>query len=214
MAKVKIPKYTLAEELISAISHGIGAAFSIVALILCIIKSRSANAMVSTILYTSFMILLYTVSCVYHALSPRIKGKKVMRVLDHCFVLLMVAGTYIPISLSLFWNTALGYTMFGIVSLITIVAIVFNAIDVDKFQVVSLISNLVLGWGVLVVINRIYDICGDGGVFALVFGGILYSVGAILYALGSKIKYMHSIFHFFVLGGSIFHFIFIYSYCI
>lgn len=209
-----IPKYSLAEELINSISHGIGAAFSILALILCIFKSNSVNSLVSVILYTSFMILLYIVSCIYHALSPKIKGKKVMRALDHCFVSLMVAGTYIPISLSLFWNQAMGYVMFGIVCFITIIAIVFSAIDVNKFKFVSMISNLILGWGVLVVINKIYELCGEGGVFTLVFGGILYSIGAILYALGAKIKFMHSIFHFFVLAGSIFHFMFIYFYCI
>lgn len=214
MAKIKIPNYSLSEELISSISHGFGAAFSIVALIMSVLKCKSTHSLVSVVLYASFMIALYIISCVYHALGKSLSGKKVMRVLDHCFVMLMVAGTYIPISLSLLWNTVTGWVLFGIVSGITAVAIVFNAINVDKFKLVSLICNLVLGWGVLFVISQIHSLCGDGGVFTLVLGGIFYSVGAILYGLGSKVKYMHSIFHFFVLGGSLFHFMFIYTYCI
>ena len=104
MAKVKIPKYTLGEEITNAITHGIGAILGIVALILLIIKATTPIAVLASCIYAFFTILLYVISCIYHALSPNLTGKKVLRVLDHCNVLLMVAGTYMPICLSLLYE--------------------------------------------------------------------------------------------------------------
>lgn len=213
MSKVSIPKYNLCEELINSISHGIGALLSIAAIVLCIIKAHTAAGVVSSILYGTFMIILYTISCIYHALSPKLKGKKVLRVIDHCNVLLMVAGTYMPICLSLFGGS-LGWILFAIVWFITIIAVVFNAIDVDRYQVVSVMCNLLLGWGILLLLKPMLLVCPMKGIWFLISGGIVYSVGAILYGIGSKVPYMHSIFHFFVLAASILHFIFIYGYCI
>lgn len=215
MASIRIPKYSLSEELINSISHGFSALLSVAGLVFCILKANNVFSLVSVILYCSFMIILYTISCIYHALSPKIKGKKVLRVLDHCGVLLMVAGTYMPICLSLLINNlALGWTVFGIVWAITITAVVFNAINVDKYEVISVICNLVLGWGVLAILKPISYVCRPEGIFFLIFGGILYTVGSILYAIGAKVKFMHSIFHFFVIAGSLSHFLFIYLYCI
>lgn len=213
MSKVKIPKYNLAEELINSITHGIGAIFSIVALVLCMIKASTANVVISCLIYTILMLVLYVISCIYHALSPRVKGKKVLRVIDHCNVMLMVAGTYTPICLSLFNNT-IGWITFAIVWIITIVSVVFNAINVDKYNILSVICNLLLGWGAVFLIKPMLDIISFDAVLFLIIGGVLYTIGCILYAIGSKIPYMHSIFHLFVLVASFFHFLFIYLYCI
>jgi len=210
---IRIPKYTLKEELINSISHGIGAILSIVGLILLVIKANSINSIVSVCLYGSFMIILYTISCIYHALSPKITGKKVLRVIDHCNVLLMVAGTYMPICLSLLYGK-LGWITFIIVWLITIIGIVFNAINVDKYSLLSVICNLLLGWGSLFLINPMISLVPLKGIIYLILGGVIYTIGSILYGLGKRIKYMHSIFHFMVLLGSLFQFIFIYYYCI
>ena len=213
MSKIKIPKYSLGEELVNSISHGIGALLSIVALIFLVLKANSINALISVCLYASFMIILYTISCIYHALSPRIVGKKVLRVIDHCNVLLMTAGTYMPICLSLLYGK-LGWITFIIVWIITIVGIVFNAINVDKYSKISVICNLLLGWGALFLINPMLGIIPWKGIIYLILGGVMYTIGSILYALGKKIKYMHFVFHFFVLFGSFFQFLFIYYYCI
>ena len=213
MDKIKIPKYTLGEELINSISHGIGAGLAIAALVLCLIKANNAWSIVSTAIYGSLMIILYIISCIYHALSPRVKGKKVLRVIDHCNVFLMLAGTYMPICLSLL-NKTLGWVVFGIVWLITIIAIVFNAINVDKYQIASVVCHLLLGWGSLILINPLVKASSMHAVWILIIGGIIYTIGSILYGIGRKIPYMHSIFHFFVIAGSIFHFFFIYLYCI
>lgn len=213
MNKIRIPKYSLGEELINSISHGIGAILSIVALILCIIKANTVSGLISGIIYALIMIVLYTISCIYHALSPRTKGKKVLRVIDHCNVMIMVAGTYMPICLSLL-NGFIGWFTFFFVWIITIVAVIFNCIDVDKYSFVSVLCNLILGWGALLLINPLLEVTTVTAVVLLIVGGIFYTVGSILYGVGSKIPYMHSVFHFFVLAGSVFHFMFIYFYCI
>lgn len=213
MAKVKIPKYTLGEEITNAITHGIGAILGIVALILLLLKATTWVAVLSSCVYAFFTILLYVISCIYHALSPRLTGKKVLRVIDHCNVLLMLAGTYTPICLCLLTNP-LNWIVFLIVWSITIVSVVFTAINLEKYAWMSIVSNLVLGWGSLLIIKTLIELCTLKGVIILILGGVAYSLGAVLYLIGKKKKYMHSVFHVFVLIASIFHFLFIYWYCI
>mgnify|MGYP003303394616 CR=1 FL=1 len=207
------PKYTLGEEITNAVTHGIAAGLAIAGLVLLIIKADSAIGIVTGIIYASIMIVLYIISCVYHSLSFRIKGKKVLRVIDHCNVQLMVAGTYTPICLSLLGGT-LGWVMFGIVWAVTIVAIVFNCLNVEKYKVVSIICNLLLGWAALLIIKPLVAACPVTGLSLLIWGGVVYSIGAILYGLGHKVRYMHSVFHFFVIGGSILHYLMIFFYAV
>ena len=214
MHDLTIPKYSLSEELINSISHGIGAVLSIVALIMCVAKSSTMDSLVSSIFYASFMIMLYTVSCIYHALSPKFILKKVMRIVDHSLVIFMVLGTYLPICFSLLSGKTISNILIVILYIVSVIYITCNLINLEKFKFILLVCNVIIGWGILLLVNNIYNLCGGGAVFLLVFGGILYSIGAILYAIGAKVKYMHSLFHFFVLAGSLFHFMFIYSYCI
>lgn len=211
MKKVKLPTYDLKEELINSISHGVGALLSIAALVLLIVKSNTLGEILTTITYGVSLINMYTISCVYHALSPKLKAKKVLRVIDHCNVMILEAGTYTPICICLFGG-ALGYTMFGLIWFITIVAVILNAVDVDKYQYASLACNLLLGWSIILAIKPLLKVCALPGVLLLVFGGVMYSLGAILYKMGAKKKYMHSVFHFFVIAGSILHFLMIYMY--
>src|SRR5574344_281356 len=211
MSKVKIPNYSLGEELINSISHGVGAALSIAALVLLVIKCKTSIGVVSSAIYGSCMILLYLISCIYHALSPKLLGKKVLRVIDHCNVFLLEAGTFTPICLAIIGGK-LGWIVFGLVWGITTLCIVLNAIDVDKYIVSSVICNLLIGWSVLIIYKPLTIVLPINGIRLLIWGGIAYSVGAILYRIGAKRKYMHSIFHFFVLLGSILHFFMIYLY--
>lgn len=213
MVKVSIPKYTLGEEIVNAISHGLGAGLAIAALVLLIIRADSAIGVVTGVIYASIMIILYIISCIYHALSPRLKGKKVLRVIDHCNVLLMVAGTYTPICLSMLGGS-LGWTVFGIVWGVTVLAIVLNCIDIEKYKKVCLACNLLLGWAALLIIKPLIAACPVNGLWLLIGGGVVYSIGAILYGLGKKKRYMHSVFHFFVIGASILHFFMIYLYVV
>ena len=207
------PKYTLGEEIVNAITHGVGAALAIAGLVLLIIKADSAMGVVTGIIYASIMIVLYVISCIYHSLSFRIKGKKVLRILDHCNIQLMVAGTYTPICLSMLGGT-LGWVMFGIVWAVTVVAIVFNCLNVEKYKVVSIVCNLLLGWAALLIIKPLIAACPSTGLSLLIWGGVVYSIGAILYGLGHKVRYMHSVFHFFVIGGSLLHYLMIFFYAV
>ncbi len=213
MQKVKIPKYSLSEELINAISHGIGAGLSIAALVLLIVHSKNVISILSSITYGVSLIVLYTISCIYHSLSPKLTGKKVLRVIDHCNVLLLEAGTYTPICTCLI-KGKLGLSLLIIIWVISIIAIVANAIDVDKYQGLSVVCHLAMGWGILLFYPLLKTLCPTVGLIYLILGGVMYTIGAILYGLGAKKKYMHSIFHFFVLAGSIFHFFMIYLYVI
>ena len=211
MAKkqIRIPTYSLCEELINSISHGFGGCLAIIALVLMMIKANTALEYVTCSIFGTTMIILYVMSCIYHALSPKIQGKKVLRVLDHCNVYLLVLGTYIPVVLLGVGGT-LGWIMFGIVTTITTLGIIFTAIDIDRFQVVSVICHLINGWSVLLGIPSLLNNIDYHGILFLILGGVMYSLGAILYGIGAHKKYMHSIFHFFCLAGSIFHFLAIY----
>lgn len=206
---IKIPKYTLGEELFNSISHGLGALLSVAALVLMIVKADEAKTEVTTALFGSTMIILYTMSCIYHALSSKLEGKKVLRVLDHCNVYLLVFGTYIPVAL-LGVGGALGWTLFGVVALVTTLGIVFSSISIDKFQVVEVICHLLNGWSILFGIPALLTTMGQKGITYLIIGGIMYTLGSILYGVGSKKKYMHCIFHVFCLVGTFFHFLAVY----
>ena len=113
--EISIPSYSLEEELFNAISHGLGALLSVAALVLMLIRARNALEVTTAAIFGTSMIFLYTISCVYHALSPGLRGKKVLRVLDHCSVFLLVFGTYIPASL-LGVSGVRGWLLFGLVA--------------------------------------------------------------------------------------------------
>lgn len=211
--RISIPSYTLSEELINSISHGIAAAFSIWGLVMLIIKASNEGAMaVTTVtLFGTTMILLYTISCIYHALSPRITGKKVLRVIDHCNVFLLVFGTIIPIAL-VGMKGVCGWIYFGIVGFVTLLGIIFSAIDVDKNEKIEVVCHLMNGWSAILFIKPLIAGVGVVGLIFIILGGVMYSIGALLYGLSSKKKYMHSVFHFFCIAGSIFHYLAIYLY--
>lgn len=211
--KISIPEYTLVEELINSITHGIGAILSIWGLIMLTIKASkvSALATVCSSLYGCTLIILYTMSCIYHALSKNLTGKKVLRILDHCNVYLLVYGTIIPISL-LAIGGAKGWALFGMVTFVTTLGIVISSTFLEKVQVVEVLCHLINGWGTLFFVNILLQNMGYNGVMLLIAGGVMYTLGSILYGIGSKKKYMHCIFHVFCLLGSILQYFAIYFY--
>ena len=214
-----LPTYTKGEEIFNMTSHIVGGAFGIVALVLCIVFSaihHNGYAVVSSVIYGITMILLYTMSSIYHGLKPERKAKKVFQVLDHCSIFLLIAGSYTPFCLVTFreYNTALGWTIFGIIWAMAILGIVLNSIDIKKYKVFSMISYLGMGWCVIFTVNLLPKLLGIPGLALLVAGGVAYTIGAIVYGFGKKKKYMHSIFHLFILLGSILHFFCILLYVI
>lgn len=206
-----MPVYTKGEEIFNMTSHIVGGALGIVALILCVVFAaihHNGYGVVSGAIYGVTMILLYTMSSIYHGLKPERFSKKVFQVLDHCSIFLLIAGSYTPFCLCTFreYNTALGWTIFGIIWAIAILGIVLNSIDIKKYKVFSMICYLGMGWCIIFTANLFPKLLGVGGTVFLVAGGIIYSLGAILYGLGKKHKWMHSIFHLFILLGSLLQF--------
>ena len=211
---IKVPIYSLGEELISAISHGIGAALGIVALVLCIIISAvhgSASGVVSSCIYGTSLIILYTISTLYHSFKSGIKAKKVFRILDHCSIFLLIFGSYTPVALVTL-KGATGWIIFSVILASAIIGIILNSINLEKYKKISMVCYLVMGWTIILAVKPMIKLVNFNGIILLVIGGIVYTIGAIIYALGKKIKYMHSIWHFFVLAGSILQFFAIYLY--
>lgn len=214
-----LPTYTKGEEIFNMVSHIVGAVFGIVVLVLCVIFSaihHNAYAVVSSCIYGVSMIVLYTMSSIYHGLNPNKKGKKVMQVLDHCTIYLLIAGSYTPFALCTFreYDVKTGWILFGIIWAIAVLGIVLNAIDLKRYKVFSMISYLAMGWTIICKANLLPQLLGNNGTILLVLGGVAYTVGAILYGIGRKHKYMHSIFHLFIVLGSVLQFFCILLYVI
>ena len=211
--RISIPKYTLGEELISAISHGVGALLGIAALVLCIVKSCNpfdGYKLASSIVFGLTVTLLYLMSCLYHSLKVN-KAKRVFRVIDHCTIFLLIAGTYTPYTLVALRGT-LGWWIFGIIWGIAILGIVLNAVNLKKFAKLSVACYLIMCWIIVFAYQYMVQVMHPTALSLLIWGGIAYTVGAVLYAIGSKKKYFHSVFHFFCLAGTILHFFSIYLY--
>ena len=217
MSKITIPKYTVGEEIINSISHGLGVLLGITALVLTVVfsvKNHNTIGVVSSCIYGSTMIIMYLISCLYHALSPKLKAKKkVFRVLDHCDIYLFIAGCYTPYCLSLIGGTT-GWVIFGIIWASAIVGVLLNVINLEKFQLPSTIMYLIMGWMIIFSYDSISSLLPKPGLILLVLGGVAYTIGAVLYGIGSKKRYFHSIFHFFVLLGSTLQFFSILLYTI
>ena len=208
LAERKLPNYTRGEEIFNMVTHIVGAAFGVVMLVLGIVFAAVRGhvaGVLTAIVFGLSLIVLYTMSAVYHGLSPRIKGKKVMQVLDHCSVFLLIAGSYTPLTICALVpaNPVLGWTFFALVWIVSIIGIILNSIDIKKYQAFSMICYLGLGWCIVVSFPVLVSVLPAIAIWLLLLGGIAYTLGAILFGLGCKIKYMHSIFHIFCVLGSI-----------
>ena len=209
MTKKPLPKYTLGEELMNSISHCVGTLLGIAALVLCVVRaalrieSVGATGVVGAAIYGSTLVILYCMSTLYHALTNK-TAKMVFRVFDHTSIYLLIAGTYTPITLVTL-RGAKGWVLFGIVWGIAVLGITLNSISIEKFKVFSIISYIVMGWAVVFGGKDILSSISQIAMIFLLIGGACYTIGIIFYAM-KKIKWMHSIWHFFVLAGSITHF--------
>lgn len=204
--RIPLPDYTIGEEVINTFSHSLGAVLGIVTMVLCIIKSafhHSTTGVVSSVIFGVCLILLYSISSIYHGLKKN-QAKRIFRILDHCSIFLLIAGTYTPFTLVTL-PPKVGFTIFGIIWACAILGIVLNAIDLQRFSTFSMICYLVMGWMIILAFPVLRLNLHPNGIVLLVAGGIAYTAGTITFGLGSRIRYMHSIWHFFVLAGSILH---------
>ena len=211
MRAISIPSYSMGEEISNAVSHGFGAILSAAALVLMLVRARGALAVTAAALFGSVMILLYTMSCLYHALPPSLSGKRVLRVLDHCNVFLLVFGTYIPASLLGVCGVR-GWVLFSVVAFLSLLGIVFTVINMERFQTAAVICQLLSGWSILIGASDLLNTAGVQGFVWMIAGGVLYSIGAILYGMGKRRMYFHSVFHVFCLLGTFCHFWAIYQF--
>ena len=206
-----LPTYTKGEEIFNMTSHIVGAVLGIVATVLCVVFAainKNVYGVISGAIYGVTMILLYTMSSIYHGLSPKRYSKKVFQVLDHCSIFLLIAGSYTPFALVSIreYNAFWGWAIFGIIWGLAILGIVLNSIDIKKYKVFSMICYLAMGWCIIIKANLLPQLLGMKGLILLLSGGIAYTIGAIVYGFGKKHRYVHSIFHLFILLGSLLQF--------
>ncbi len=206
-----LPKYTRGEEIFNMTSHIVGAVLGVVATVLCVVfASVNGNVygVISGAIYGVTMILLYTMSSIYHGLKPDKMAKKVFQVLDHCSIFLLIAGSYTPFALCTLRenNTAVGWTIFGVIWGVAILGIILNSIDIKKYKKFSMMCYIIMGWCIIIKANLLPTLLGTGGFSLLLLGGISYTIGAVIYGIAKKHKFSHSIFHLFILLGSLLQF--------
>lgn len=206
--------YTKREEIVNAVTHGVGVLLSIAALVLLVVNaSMNGNPwhIVSVSIYGTTMIFLYLSSTMVHGM-PDGKWKDLFEIFDHAAIYLFIAGTYTPLLLVVLRGT-LGWTLFGIVWGIAIFGVVFKVFFVKKFVVLSTVFYVLMGWIIVLAWNPLVTKLAFGGLVLLVVGGVLYSVGTIFYVWRS-FTFHHAVWHLFVLAGSAMHFFTIFFYVI
>ena len=213
--KVAARAQTLGEEIANAISHGLGTGLSIAGMIILIVAAvvhnKGAIAVVSAALYGAGLILLYTNSSLYHSLTNK-RAKRVFKILDHCSIFVLIFSSYIPVLLVIIGG-ALGWTWFGICAACTVLGVVLNSINLERWKVISMVLYIVVGWSALAIMKPLLQAINTRELIFLVSGGVAYTLGLIFYG-NKKIKYMHFIWHIFVLAGSVLQYFFFLSYYI
>jgi hemolysin III len=197
-------KTTLGELIANAVSHGIGAALAIAMLVILVVLAGDLAEALSALAFGVAMVALYLASTLYHSFPERMRRvSTVFQRLDHSSIFVLIAGTYTPF-IVLAARSQKGYILLGVLWAITILGIVMKSIWIDRFHVLHVILYVIMGWSVLFVWNDIQPNLGNS-LWLLLAGGISYTVGVAFYA--SRFRYAHFIWHLFVLGGSITHFL-------
>ncbi len=212
-----LPLYTKGEEIFNMVSHIVGGAMGIIAIVLCSVFAAlhgNVYGVISGVIFGSTMLILYAMSSIYHGLRPDLTAKKVFQVIDHCSIYILIAGTYTPIALCTIreYSAAEGWVVFGIIWAAALLGIVLNSVDLKKYKIFSMVCYLFMGWCIIVRINLIISLLGWDAFFVLLSGGLSYTIGAVFYGVGGKKKWMHSVFHLFCVIGSVLHFLFILLY--
>lgn len=213
--EVRPKLYTLGEEIMNSVTHGVGALLSVAAMVImivCAAKYSTALSVISSAVFGATLVILYTSSTLYHAFTNS-NVKSLFQIFDHCTIFLLIAGTYTPLTLVAIGGK-LGWTVFAVIWAAAILGIILNAISIKRFAKLSMVLYLAMGWAAVVTFGSLIDALGQGGIIFLVAGGLAYTVGVIFYALNKKCRFMHSIWHLFVLAGSVLHFFCILLYVI
>lgn len=219
MTDKSLPKYTLGEEIMNAVTHIVGGVFGLIVLILVIIKGIQSNinslGMFSLVMYGISIISLYSVSAIYHFLA-RNKAKRLFRILDHCTIYFLIIGTYLPICLISLQGSTAGLIILLLELFGFIIGITFNGINMHwkAVKVISMFLYVIMGWAAIFFMGPIIKVISLSGFLWILGGGLSYTVGILFYALGAKKKYIHSVWHIFVLMATVIQFIGIYLFVI
>ena len=201
-----LPRYSKGEEIMNMVTHIVGGGLGLAGAAGCLLTAWGSGIfpMVSTTAYAVALVLVYTMSSVYHGLRQG-KAKAVLQILDHCSIYLLIAGTYTPIVVRAFIPVypAIGWGLFCGQWILTALAVTLTAIDMRKYKVFSQSCYIVMGWSIIFFLPQALDVLGPVGFGFLLAGGIAYTIGAVLFALGRKIKWMHPTFHIFVILGTL-----------
>jgi hemolysin III len=209
------PLQSLGEEIANSVTHAIGVILSIIGMVVLLRTSMARGTVwhtVSCSLYGAFLSFLYLSSTLYHAIFHE-RAKRVFRKLDHISIYLLIFGTYIPLTLVVL-NGPLGWTIFGLECGLCVLGILFKIIYGHRFELLSLIFYLLMGWIGVFAVKPILDAISFQGLFWMLLGGLFYSLGVFFYTGSEKYPYFHAIWHVFVLLGSACHFFLILQYVI
>lgn len=199
-------RYTLGEEIFNAVSHGTGGLLSIAGTVILIVFAAiysDAWAVVSACIYGASLIILYTMSTLYHAIT-NVKAKSFFRIMDHNTIFFLIAGTYTPLTLVCLRGVT-GWILFGVVWGAAALGIVLNSIDLERFRKPSVVCYILMGWVVIFAIRPLTESIPQTSLVFLLIGGVFYTLGIIFYAI-KKVRYFHSVWHLFTIAGSIFHY--------
>lgn len=208
-----LPNYSHNEEITNSLTHILGAVISIPMLLMGLWKSNDTISAISVLIYGISMLLVYSCSGIYHGMESSY-GKKVMQIVDHCVIYALIAGTYTPIlTIALMpVSPQIAAVLLVMEWALGILAAILTAIDMKKYKVFSMICYILMGWAIIFFCPSAISAMTMKGFQILFAGGCAYTVGAIVYGIGAKVPWMHSVFHVFVLIGSTLQYISIYLY--
>jgi len=198
---------TPAEELANAITHGIGLLLSVACLSVGVVFAALRHdpwIITSVSVYGAMLCLLYLSSTLYHSVQQA-QAKRLWNVLDHSSIYLLIAGTYTPYTLGPL-RGCWGWSLFGVIWGLTLIGIAFQALFIHRWRALSTLTYVLMGWMVVIAIYPLWKTIGLYGLMWIAVGGLCYTLGVTFYAL-KRIPYMHAIWHLFVLGGSVVHFL-------
>ena len=218
LSERRLPNYTRGEEIMNMVTHIVGGALGVIALISCVAMAMlhdNPYGVAGSVIYGICMIALYSLSSIYHGMRPG-TAKKVLQILDHCTIYLLIAGTYTVIALSALRPAypTLGWGMLAFQWALTALAVTLTAIDLKKYNVFSMICYICMGWAILPFMGQTREVLTQPGFYLLLAGGISYTIGAVLYGIGVKMRWMHSVFHIFVVIGSLLQYLCILFYAL
>ena len=212
----KLPSYTKAEECMNMVTHICGGGLALIGSVFClwdVCGTKYWQDILGAAIYCAALLCVYTISGIYHGL-PKGTGKKVLQVIDHCAIYFLIAGTYTPILITGFLPAfpLIGWGLLMMQWSLAALAVTLTAIDLEKFKVFSMVCYLFMGWGIVFFLPQTVTVMTARGFYLLLAGGIAYTIGAILFGLGKKLRWMHAVFHLFVILGSLLHYLAITGY--